>query len=182
MSYCWKCEEIKEQHKLLNKMLPDDVVELVSDYDKCDLCTCHINLNKRFLRDVKKNDNDAFYGIRRKITRIIEKSEGEDYYCNSMQDLKNIIKRSNHPLMKEMMRLLYYKNKKLKVGNSNLISFYLYKLQKCCNRIFDEDFWTEKEKEILREISLILIEFYNTCNKHRINITTTEIRDYLIQI
>ena len=31
MSYCWKCEEIKEQHKLLNKMLPDDVVELIGD-------------------------------------------------------------------------------------------------------------------------------------------------------
>ena len=24
LTYCWKCEEIKEQHKALTKMLPDD--------------------------------------------------------------------------------------------------------------------------------------------------------------
>ena len=172
MSYCWKCEEIKEQHKLLNKMLPDDVCKMLGDYEMCGQCTYYIEMNQE----------NIYSGAKEKIQGIVRDARAKDYYCKSIRDFKNIIKRSNHPQMKEMLELLFYKNKKLKLFSSNLINNYLYHLTRGRDNFVQKDFWTEPEKQILREISLILIEFYNTCNKHRINITTTELRNYLTQM
>ena len=44
-TYSWKCEEIKQQHKTLNKILPDNVCEMLSNYEKCKTCAKLKNIN-----------------------------------------------------------------------------------------------------------------------------------------
>ena len=47
LSYCWKCEEIKENHKVLNAMMPEEVIETVSKYEKCRKCTLAHKFNEK---------------------------------------------------------------------------------------------------------------------------------------
>ena len=75
--------------------------------------TMHMSytLKQTVFNDVKKNNDDPYYGIQRKLSRLKECSEAEVYECNTIQDFQNVIKRSNHPLKKEMLELMFCKRK-----------------------------------------------------------------------
>ena len=89
MSYCWKCEEIKDRHNLLNKMLPDDVCILLGKYDTCKICKRNIHYYERCF-----NENES------KVSQILlhMRYHNSDIETNIHNTHYNyIIKRSSHP-------------------------------------------------------------------------------------
>ena len=180
MSYCWKCEEIKEQHKLLNKMLPDDVVELIGDYEKCNNCNGCIYFNDHYKKSYEENEDH--FKARITIHFLLYKILNNDGMKPklTMQDYKYIIHNTRHPLKKQMLQFLVsprpgrIKNSALFLNNL-LHWHFLY-------RDFDKlsEISTGDDREIIKEIFLSLFDYFRICcSKKKYSVSEKELRDYL---
>ena len=99
---CIKCEEIKEKHKILNNILPDDFCNMLGKYNSCEKC--------RRKKDYAENALDKDQS---KISRILLHMifHNPDIKTNIHHThYKYIIKRSSHPHRKVMKHFLNIQN------------------------------------------------------------------------
>ena len=190
LGHCWKCEEEnKTRHNTLCFNLPVELVEKqikpFNEYHICDNCTWAIRMNKRdteLYGDFTKNKTHYLISqiIRKMLYRFLDVWTCEDVELLFMtrRDYRNIIKQSQHPLKKQMLK---YISKTLRRGKdtvSFLNSLLLYEYR-------EKDFTniscysTGEDKETVKAIFLVLFEFLQIYTKHKYNITEQEIRDYL---
>ena len=92
LTYCWKCEEIEEQHKTLNKILPDNVCNMLGDYETCKTCSRMVYLNKNFeLHKLKHENKDNKYFKHEVIFDRITNKKPINELEYTIQDFKIII-------------------------------------------------------------------------------------------
>ena len=179
-TYCWKCEEIKENYKVLNAMLPDDLVETLSKYEKCNNCNGCIYFNDHYKESYEENKDHfkARITIHFLMYKILNNSAMKPKL--TMQDYKYIIYNSQHPLKKQMLRFLV-SPRRGRVKNSalflnNLLHWnFLY-------RDFDNlsEISTGEDREIIKEIFLSMFDFFRVCcSKKKYSVSEKELRDYL---
>ena len=179
LSYCWKCEEIKETHKVLNAKLPEGLVETLGDYEKCKSCEASIKHNERILE--KWNKNEDHYRARQVIKSLL--IQFIDEYINqptfTTRDYKNIIKRTQHPLKNEMLTFLRTPS----FGWYGRPAHFLNMLLDGC--WYKTDFINlsnvsaGEDREIIKMILLELFDYLRTNKKRKYNITEQELNDYL---
>ena len=190
LGYCWKCEEEnKTRHNTLCFKLPVELVEKqikpFNEYHICNNCTWAIRMNKRdteLYGDFTKNKTHYLISqiIRKMLDRFLDVWTCDDVELLFMtrRDYRNIIKQSQHPLKKQMLK---YISKTLRRGKdtvSFLNSLLLYEYP-------EKDFTniscysTGEDKEIVKTIFLVLFDFLQINSEHKYNITEQELRDYL---
>ena len=183
MSYCWKCEEIKEQHKLLNKMLPDDVVELIGDYEKCNNCNGCIYFNDHYKKPYEENKDH--FKARITIHFLISLTKIFDEYAMkpklTMHDYKYIIYNSRHPLKKQMLNFLVSPRRGREKSSTQFLNNLLR--WNVLYRDFDKlsEISTGEDREIIKEIILSMFDFIRICcsKTRKYNVSEKELRDYL---
>ena len=181
LSYCWKCEKIKEQHKLLNKMLPDDLVELVSDYEKCNNCNDCIYFNDHYKEPYEENKDHfkARITIHFLMYKILNNSAMKPKL--TVHDYKYIIHNARHPLKKQMLRFLvsprrgHFKNSAMFLNNL----LHWNSLYRDFSHL--SEISTGEDREIIQEIFFLsMFEFFRTCcSKKKYSVSEKELRDYL---
>ena len=118
--YCVKCEEIKERYSTLNELLPNNVCEMLGEYDRCEKCKRKTDYSENSLNEDKS-----------KISRIllhmifhnpdIKTNIWVGHYKHIIHNpdiktniwvghYKHIIKRSPHPHRKIMKHFLNIHN------------------------------------------------------------------------
>ena len=190
LGYCWKCEEEnKTRHNTLCFNLPVELVEKqikpFNEYHICNNCTWAIRMNKRdteLYGDFTKNKTHYLISqiIRKMLYRFLDVWTCDDVELLFMtrRDYRNIIKQSQHPLKKQMLK---YISKTLR-GNKNTVKFlnraltYDYREKDFTNL---SCYSTGEDQEIVKTIFLVLFDFLQINSKHKYNITEQELRDYL---
>ena len=100
LTYCWKCEEIKEQHKTLNKMLPENICNMLGDYEKCKNCHGCIYFNDHYKEPYEENKDHymARITIHFLLMKVLDNNTMKPRLTT--HDYKYIIQNSQHPLKK----------------------------------------------------------------------------------
>ena len=202
---CVKCEEIKEKHKILNKILPDNVCEMLGDYDTCEKC--------RRKKDYAENalDKDESKISRILLHMIFHNPNIKTNIHNT--HYKYIIKRSSHPHKKIMKHFLNIHN-----GNYSTVTYVeggdgevqdfithrgggfkhkylienilddLYDLEECResileynikNTVFNFNGFEIRTEVIVKQIIFEIIDFWFVGWRGYYNITMEEIREYI---
>ena len=94
LSYCWKCEEIKNNHKVLNNKLPENVCDVLGKYDKCQTCKASIELNQHYEKEYTENKDH--FRARKVISYLLMQFISDEYDepTFTTRDYRNIIKRT----------------------------------------------------------------------------------------
>ena len=184
LGYCWKCEEIKEQHKKLNKLLPDTVCELLNDYNKCETCEEVIDQNEKYEKHKLKNKNkDNEYYKHEKILKRV--SRQLIFSRMSIKDYKFMIKRANiKPDTKQMLLDYvrhYYPNKSNIYWESNIKMIHQYAIWVRHPGNFKYKIMG-RNQDLIKEIIILLIDKVLTSRQVKCNITIEEIREYIDHI
>ena len=69
LTYCWKVEEIKGQHKTLNKLLPDDIRDMLGKYEMCKKCERFITYHQQYKTNWENNKDH--YRARKTIRYLL---------------------------------------------------------------------------------------------------------------
>ena len=188
---CWKCEEVKlSKYQVLYSKLPEELVkkQFVKSfgYEKCKSCERNLFLNhhsKEYFEDFKgyKDHYWTRQTIRKLLFRFLD-----DWSCDDVElailtrrDYREIIKQSNHPLTKQMLKYIT-KMKRGQFKNSvNLLNYML------CYDYKERDFpnlsrsFTGEDTEIVKAIFLVLLAFLQTYTKDKYHTTQQEIQEFL---
>ena len=203
--YCVKCEKIKEQHKTLNKILPDDFCNMLCKYDTCEKCRRKIEYFENAL------DKDESKISRILLHMIFHNSDVNTNIHNTCY--KHIIKRSSHQHKKIMKHFLnihngtYHRVIYVDGGDGEVQEFIthrgggynhkdlienilddLYDLEKCRdnileynikNTIFMFNGFRLRTEDIVKQIIFEIIDFWLVGRRDYYNITMEEIREYI---
>ena len=190
MSYCWKCEEIKERHKALNQILPDNVCEMLGDYDKCKCCSRIIRLNKSFELNKSRDENkDNKYFKHEAIFERITNKRPINELDITIQYFKIIIKRSDNNKSKKQKMLDFIRH----YDPNNLDENYqsnIEKIQCIANTIqYPNIFKNNIEAvarvygdvigNVIKELIILLWQDIISIITFKYNLTDYEIRDYI---
>ena len=190
MSYCWKCEEIKERHKTLNQILPDNVCEMLGDYDKCKCCSRIISFNKKFELNKSRDENkDNKYFKHEVIFERITNKKPINELPYTIQDFKTIIKRAdiNKSIKQKMLDFVrHYDPNNLDENYQSNIEI----IQCIANTIqYPNIFKNNIEAvarmygdvigNVIKELIILLWQDIISLIQFRYNLTDYEIRDYI---
>ena len=180
LTYCWKCEEIKEQHKTLNKLLPNDVCNMLGDYEKCKNCNQCIYFNDHYKERYEENKDHfkARITIHFLMIKVFDNNTNKPRL--TMHDYKYIIHNSQHPLKKQMLNFLVScRRGRIKSSSEFLNDLLQWNfLYRDFNKL--SEIPTGENKEIIKAILLSMIDFFRTCcSKKKYNVSEEEIRIYL---
>ena len=179
LTYCWKCEEIKDNHKILTHKLPADVCDILGEYEKCQVCEACTELNQRYEKECRENEDQ--FRARKIITYLLTqfRSDETDEPTFTTREYKNIIKKSRHPLKKEMLTFLVKPTGRIFEYPAQFLNFLLRHYWHEMDFIKLSQIPTDKDREIVKTIFLELFEYLRCVKAKKYSITEKELHEYL---
>ena len=170
---------MKEQHKTLNKLLPDDIRDMLGKYEMCKKCERFITYHQQYKTNWENNKDHyrARKTIRYLLFDFVDNNTKEPILTT--RDYKNITIRSRHKLKKQMLKFIVTPQTGIFEYPAQFLNYLLY--DDCIHMDFKRlsQISTGEHKEIVKAIFLELFDYLQMRKRNKYNITERELYEYL---